>query len=143
MNGTQLIILATGCEQQHYDTAYAVLMKIGDLRSALKLKEQAEQVLNGRSRCNGNEHFNSKGMMYMHHADGSECPVHGRQKEGSARGLRKYIGAKADKQQEARLLFDTHRQWQKAKQAEDTARRELETIERRLNQVIATQTRMW
>lgn len=65
--------------------------EIIELQRQLEILEQAD-------RCNGWTHENKSGSLYIHHASGAVCPLHGRYIKDRGRV---YIGRKPEKQEAA------------------------------------------
>lgn len=78
-----------------WEKVVKVMERATDLTNKIRDSERTIEILEQGDRCNGWTHINRAGSMYIHHAAGVVCPMHGRYIKDRGRV---YIGRKTEKQ---------------------------------------------
>lgn len=128
----EIISGITGAAVDQAARAYAILRECARLRSEIVRQQNDVDYLKMQSRCNGWTHVNAAGSLYIHHKNGSPCPLHG--DDIKDRG-RVYVGRNIEKCQTAINALANYNAWHIAKQTLSDYQRDLRCIEADLGRV--------
>ncbi len=110
----------------------AVLSRAAQLATECDQAHDQVALLSTTDRCNGWTHVNAAGSLYIHHKNGSPCPLHG--DDIKDRG-RVYVGRNIEKCQTAINALANYNAWHIAKQTLSDYQRDLGRIEADLGRV--------